>query len=465
VNRAEDGTMKPLTASALGFLLLAGASGVRAQQDSTVQAVTDTTAPAAEEEERTTGLPGKITWKFNFDAGMGTFGFSNSLYTNARPDPSGDLSDNWVESFVKPAVSGTYGLKTGELYGKISAVGERTFAAPPPLVGEEASSFQVEDLSIGWRSGQALSIGENALDFTVGRTQYRLGKGFILWDGAGEGGSRGGFWSNARKAWEFAAVGRFKPKNHKFEAFYLDRDEVPESEKGTRLYGGNYELALGEANTLGATYLHFMADSLPLRDGLSVFNLRAYLAPFKRIPGLSLSGEVAREENGDLLGSTGWTAQGAYELSSVSWKPRLSYRYASFQGDDPTTAKNEAFDMLLPGFSDWGAWWQGEIAGEYFLSNSNLISHQVRLHVTPGESISGGIMGFLFQVDEPATFGPGVTSTDLATEIDAYADWQINPNFIVSFVAAYAHPQEAAVQAFDRTDDFTYGMIYVAYAY
>ena len=26
------------------------------------------------------------------------------------------------------------------------------------------------------------------------------------------------------------------------------------------------------------------------------------------------------------------------------------------------------------GFSDWGTWWQGEIAGEYFLSNSNLRS-------------------------------------------------------------------------------------------
>jgi hypothetical protein len=38
---------------------------------------------------------------------------------------------------------------------------------------------------------------------------------------------------------------------------------------------------------------------------------------------------------------------------------------AFFQGDDPDTASNEAFEPLFPGFYDWGTWWQGEIAGEY----------------------------------------------------------------------------------------------------
>jgi hypothetical protein len=414
-------------------------------------------------EARPTGLPDRVQWEFNFDAGLGTFGFSNSLYTNARPDPSGDLSDNWVESFVKPAVSGSYTVGEGALYGKISAVGERTFAAPPPLVGEEASSFQVEDLYLGWRSGTALDIGENVLDFTVGRTQYRLGTGFILWDGGGEGGSRGGFWSNARKAWEFAGVARFKPKRHTFEAFYLDRDEVPESETGTRLFGGNYEFALNESNTFGASYLNFQSDSLTSRDGMSVYDLRANLAPFKQLPGLSFAAELAREENGDLLGSTGWYAQAAYQLSNVGWAPKFSYRYASFEGDDPETEENEGFDSLLPGFSDWGAWWQGEIAGEYFLANSNLISHQLRVHVTPSDKLGAGLIGFAFLADQPVSFGS--TSDKIATELDAYADWQINSNFLASFVVAFGNPQEAIEEAVGRTDNFTYGMVYLSYSY
>ena len=214
--------------------------------DTTAQ---DTTGQSAE--ERSTGLPSKVQWKFNLDAGLGEFGFNNSLYTDVRPDPSGNLSENWGETFIKPALSATYGLNKGELYGAVSAVGERTFSAPPPLVGEEASSFEVEDLYLGWRSGTALSVGENALDFTFGRAQYRIGQGYLLWDGGGEGGSRGGFWSGARKAWALAAIGRFKPKNHTFEVFYLDRNEVPESETGTRLWGGNLRAGAGGGKHAG----------------------------------------------------------------------------------------------------------------------------------------------------------------------------------------------------------------------
>jgi hypothetical protein len=131
--------MNHLRAVAVGLVLLVGAGQSQAQD----------TPPEA----RPTGLPGQVDWKFNFDAGLGGFGFANSLYTNTRPDPSGDLGDNWVESFAKAGITGNYNLSKSQLYGGLSAVGERTFAAPPPLVGEEASSFQVEDLYIGWRSG------------------------------------------------------------------------------------------------------------------------------------------------------------------------------------------------------------------------------------------------------------------------------------------------------------------------
>ncbi|HWC72994.1 MAG TPA: hypothetical protein VG454_03580 [Gemmatimonadales bacterium] len=424
-------------------------------------------AVAQGKDERSTGLPKKVQWTFNLDAGVGAFGFGNSLYTDVRPDPSGNLSDNWFESYGKPAISGLYKTSKGEFFGKFSAVGERTFDAPPPVVGTEASSFMIEDLYIGWRSGKAWSVGENALELKVGRTQYKIGHGFLLWDGGGEGGSRGGFWSNARKAWAFAGVARFHAKSNTLEGFYLDRNEVPEAVTGTRVAGANYERTIGEATTLGASYMHFMADSLPRRDGMNVFNLRAYTAPLRKLPNLSFEAEYAREDNGDLRKSTAWNALAAYELPKVSWKPKLSYRYAFFEGDNPSTTADESFDMLLPGFYDWGTWWQGEIGGEYFLSNSNLISHQVRVHVKPSGSLGGGLIAYDFRLDQPATFGtPGtVTSNHVATELDAYADWSVNGNFIVSFVGAFAHPQQAAKEAYNRSSDFHYGMIYVAYSY
>ncbi len=424
-------------------------------------------AQEAEPASPSLGLPGKsIEWKFNFDAGMGYFSFADSLYTNPKPEqPSGDLTDDWLEGFIKPALTGAYTTaSSAQFYGGLSAVGERTYGAAPSLVGEDASSFGVEDLYVGWRSGNLFDLGENVLDFTLGRAQYPLGHGLLLWDGAAEGGTRGGYWTNARKAFELAAIGRFKPGNHTVEGFVLDKDDLPEADSGSELWGLNYEYAIGEDTTLGATYMSWEANpaEAPQRDGLDVYNLRAFTAPFAN-KSFTLELEYALEDNGAALDSTAWNALAGYQFES-RWMPRISYRYAIFEGDDPGTAANEGFDGLFTGFYDWGAWWQGEIAGEYFVSNSNLISHQFRVHVTPREGISTGLMLYDFLADKPASFGPGVTSDDIALELDWYMDWSID-SFTISFLVAVAEPGDAVAQSSGRDDTFVYGMAYVTYKY
>jgi hypothetical protein len=446
---------------ALGGVLVT--ASIRAQEPPPEPA-----APPAESEARSTGLPHALAWEFNFDASVGAFGFQNSLYTNPKPEqPSGNLGDNWLESAMKPAITGTFtSAKTWQLYAKLSAAGERTFAAPPSLVGEAASSFKVEDLALGWRSGTSLGHHENLLELTVGRAPYPLGHGLLLYDGAAEGGTRGGYWSNVRKAFEFAAIARVKPGGHTVEGFYLDKDDLPEADTGSRLWGVNYEYAIGEETTLGATYMKWYANRVakPRRDGLDVWNLRAYTAPFPGLRALSFELEYAKEKNGDRLDSYAWTGLAAYQLD-LPGKPRLSYRYAFFEGDRLATATSEAFDPLFTGFHDWGSWWQGEIAGEYFVSNSNLVSHQLRVHAEPHEKVGTGLIFYKFLADEPAALGPGVTSRDVAFEMDAYADWKVNHNFTLSVVAAFANPGKLVEQAYGRTRNFSYGMIYLAYSY
>jgi Alginate export len=426
------------------------------------------TAAPPQPEERSTGLPPRVDWTFHFDAGWGTFGFANSLYNNPKENAQENLSDQWFEGFIKPSLSASHTFATSSvIYGKVSAVGERTYGSAPELYGPDVSSFGPEDASIGWRSGKALGSSENLIDVTVGRTPYQLGHGLLLWDGASEGGSRGGYWTNARKAFEFAAIGRVKPGPHTAEVFYLDKDELAESESGTRLFGTNYELAAGPSATIGVSYLRLFAhpDVKPGRDGLNVFNVRTYGAPVHRAPDLSIEFEYAAERNGDLVDANAWTVKAGYELSSVTWKPALSYRYAFFQGDDPTSPANEAFDPLLPGFSDWGSWWQGEIAGEYFLSNSNLISHQVRAHVSPTDKVSGGLILYDFRLDHPQSVDAAVTDTHVAFEGDLYVDWKINKTLALSFVTAFADPGTAVRQLSGRTKNFSYGMVYVAYSF
>jgi hypothetical protein len=206
-------------------------------------------------------------------------------------------------------------------------------------------------------------------------------------------------------------------------------------------------------------------DLKPWRDGLNVFNVRAYTAPIAAARDLSFEFEYASERNSEQRQSDAWALQGAYEWKDRTWTPKLSYRYAFFEGDDPDTAANEGFDPLFPGFHDWGTWWQGEIAGEYFLSNSNLKSHQFRVHVEPNEAVSGGLMIFKFKLDHPASFGPEVTSDDVAFEVDAYTDWKLNSNFTVSLIGAYADPGKALSQFSGRTKNFVYGMVYIGYSF
>ena len=81
----------------------------------------------------------------------------------------------------------------------------------------------------------------------------------------------------------------------------------------------------------------------------------------------------------------------------------MSYRYAVFEGDDPRP-RQRSFRRLFTGFYDWGTWWQGEIAGEYFVSNSNLISHQLRVHAKPNDAIGTGLILYDFLLDQPASF-------------------------------------------------------------
>jgi hypothetical protein len=79
--------------------------------------------------------------------------------------------------------------------------------------------------------------------------------------------------------------------------------------------------------------------------------------------------------------------------------------------------------------------------------------------------LGAGLIGFVFKADQPASFGTNVTSKDIASELDAYADWKFNTNFTLSLVLAYGNPQAALEQGYGRTQNFSYGMFYLAYEY
>ena len=173
--------------------------------------------PEEQEEARPTGLPSRRQVDVQLRRGLGHV----RIRQLALQQPQGSWRRRRSERSVVRGLrqAGAVGelhadIDSSEIYGKVSVVGERTYGSMPDVYGQDVSSFGPEDLYIGWRSGTSVTNGENALDFRVGRSQYSLGHGFLLFDGASEGGSRGGYWTNARKAFELAAIARLTPGRH-----------------------------------------------------------------------------------------------------------------------------------------------------------------------------------------------------------------------------------------------------------
>lgn len=405
---------------------------------------------------------GNTTWEYGVAAGLGYFNFRESLFVDIEPDPPGNLSDDWYEFYIKPYLRFETQLGNSQFFGEASLAYARTGDDAADVSGGAADSIDFDNLYLGWRYGT-----EDTGQFEVagGRYTYQIANGFIISDGYADGGSRGAIWSNPRKAWAPAFMARLVHTAHKVEGFYLDRDERPESDSETTIAGINYEWSPGGADlTLGASYLSLEANELaPDRDGADVWNLRVYARPFS-VP-LDIDAEWVWEDNGPALDATAWYIQPYWSWEEASWPTTLYYRYAYFEGDDPDTLTNEAFDPLFPAFYDWGSWWQGEIAGEYFISNSNLITNMLRVHTRPSDSIGTGLIYFNYKLDQPGSYQGGVLSDDLGDEINWYMDWKFSPLFSLSLVLARTSPGRAVEEAFDRTKDFKYAMVYLGFSY
>jgi len=109
---------------------------------------------------------------------------------------------------------------------------------------------------------------------------------------------------------------------------------------------GKPRVYFGDKLTLGGTYLLVDAKDVPGADELDVYSGRA---SWKPLTGLTLSGEYVHQTS-DQIEADGWYAQAAYEAKDLPWSPVFSYRYATFDGDDPnTTDRNENLRSIAYG--------------------------------------------------------------------------------------------------------------------
>jgi hypothetical protein len=409
-----------------------------------------------------------LTLSFEFEAGAGGLLTANTNFGAGRFDlPDGDVSGDaqWGEGYLKPALSLEYASDSaGTAYGGASTVGSLT-------VGDgDAGGFTdggdgkvgLETLFAGWRSGTVLpeSWGEDALDLSVGRQDFHVGDGFLIWDGNFDTRGDAAYWLGPRTAFEFTGLARVNTSPLGGQSFFLraDGDQGHTELAGVNLDYRLGDLGLGDEGTLGAMYLHItQVDSrfeaeMP-RDGMQTATVRVNDA---RVPGLEDAGlyaQYARQfGDGDSVDfdAQAFYVEPFYDFSWLPWTPRLAYRFAYFSGDgDPDDDDRKDFDPLFYDYSrSWGTWTQGEIVGQYLLFNSNQVNHMVHLSATPLEPVSVGALYYHFDLAEKNYFGEPVDDKDFADEVNLYVDWTITDNLLVGGLSGVAWPGDAAKELF-----------------
>lgn len=314
-------------------------------------------------------------------------------------DAAYDTSRTWWELYVKPSVRARQQIQRGvEVYGELSAVGSATIDRDPFEEGDTGRltlesahvGVRVPDMVAGW-----------ALDLSVGAQPYSIASGMLISNGASNGFSRGALKLGPRKAFENTALMRLSQGHHTAELFYLDPNENPDSDSGTRLIGGAWSLRPDELRSLVLTVGRVIDSTAPYpqadpdggapqiipggRDGLSV--LHAHLQwPLWMRDQTQVHGQMDYAVQGHQslsLRAQAWRLQLNMARTDMPWRPRMVLGIQSFSGDDPSTARLERFDPLFYEGSP-GAWASGSKASMVFI-NTNVRALQASLELRPSE--------------------------------------------------------------------------------
>ena len=384
----------------------------------------------------------------------------------------GGSSDDWAEGYLEPQIKGqfTFPGTRSRLCGRLSAIASGTRGgldgagsnfddrAPTDVTLEEAYLAVVGEDIVPLDQGSVVAL-------SVGPQDYKVGTGFLFYDGGTDGGRRGAYWIDRRQAFEFVGRAMLSLGDVFGEVVYLDANEA-DPDTSTKVAGVNLELPIDFVE-LGASYYNIVDSDLPTRDGMSIFDVRVNAEKFD----ISATGEFAYQNNNGSLEAFGAYGELGYDFNLIGTDFGLSYRFAYFSGDDPDTSKSEDFDPLFYGLYEsdpggeeeeveWGTWIQGEIIGEFVLLNSNLKTHTVRLSAYPWDDLWFNLIYYRFLLDKPEGLDPSVTSEHFADEIDFTVEWTPMDWLYLNGVIGVAIPGNGAEQFTLGDETWTHFMVY-----
>ena len=334
----------------------------------------------------------------HFQAGVNGVVEQNLFWNFANlTSPTFDSDTGWLEGYIKPGISFTLDLgNTAVLYGKGSIVASGTLGKDAYDTGN-TGAVTLEEGYLGLRAG---GQGGPSVNISLGPREFKAGTGMLLANGGSSGFDRGALKLGPRKAWEMAALASVGLDDFTGTAFYLDANEQPDNDSGTKLAGLDLRYDRTAQTFLGATFGHVLESSSPYpkaapngigvpeilpgaREGLNFVNLYGRGNPFDiDNENFFLGGDIAYEWN-ERIDQSAWAGRGqiGYTFADVGWTPTISYTYQTFSGDDPSTPGLERFDPLFYEGSP-SAWATGSKSSMVFI-NSNVNAHQVALSVKP----------------------------------------------------------------------------------
>jgi hypothetical protein len=400
--------------------------------------------------------------KVTFSVDVVTSGYaSHDAWFGESESFLGGETDDWTEWGAEPGISLEIPVGKGTLFSKVSGVYTTTVgddASGLTIGRDDTDDFTVEQEHIGWKVDNLFDrLEADTFSIAFGRQDYSIGTGLLINDGGGDGGERGGWYVGMRKAFSDALIAKLDSEKWRVEGFSLKNHPRAGGTEG-EANGANVEYTFRESTTLGGTYM--LVD--PNLDNVETLDVASLRMDWHGSKGFGLSGEYV-DESSSQADSTGFYAQISFAPQITRWSPTLSYRYASFDGDDPATEDDELFREVAYGFTDWGSWYQGEITGEYVFGNGNLNSHLLRLKMKPRENLTLNLLYYNFTLDEPASLG--ITSDDWGDEVNVTVDWQVNDRLYVMGVLAALSPGEAAEQWVGGDKDWVHSMLYLIYSW
>lgn len=372
--------------------------------------------------------------------------------------PAGPGYSNWTEGFVH---AGLYGItplsETVSVYGGLSgifsgSVGQELFT------DDTRGYFGVEDAFAGIVGGTTTETGNRfVFNLSAGRQRFGVGDGFLIANTASNGGERGALQSNPRWAADMLLLAQARYNATKIEAFYLDPDELPEVDSETALVGINLETRVPGGFDLGAMWLHvpesnfkyYTTTDVYSREGLQVYNARLRWQPNPGMSGPFLAAEAAIQRHDEIdMNALGWSAEAGYAFgAALPWSPTLSYRYASFSGDDPNTTTFERWDPLLSG--DNGERWVQGINHFKIFQDSNLVTHRLQLRLRPDPKVEIVSQLWMFSADQTTNLGGNpafsfLDGTYLGSEANVTVKWFASPKLILQGHVAATFPSAEA---------------------